>query len=487
MSIYFDYLIIGSGYAGLSAAALLSREGFSVCVLEAHTTIGGCASFYRKNKFTFDVGATTLSGVLPDQPVGKLFSELNISPKLKKVDPGLIIKISGKEMIRYADKEKWIEAAKFYFNSAGQQNFWENVFKIDKMAWEFISNNSYLPPNNIFDLIKLARIKNLHYSRLLTGLFSSVQKILNKYELSDPLFNLFIDEQLLITTQNTKLDAPFLTAAMGLAYPSETYYPYGGMYKPALEIMRVLKSNSGEIKFNRKVNSLDKKKDYYEVKTENGETFFAKGVLSSVPIWNMVELTSGEIQNYYQKYSDYFDFAWGAFTLNFAIETKVDLPSNYYQIHTEENIPNCDAKSFFVSFSEKNDFEKAPEGWRTITISCHTKVYRWQNITKETYGKQKEVTEKFIISKLFEEIPQLENSKLEWLLSGTPLTFEHYTQRKNGFVGGIPHSISKNWLKMPPNQTPFTNLYQIGDTAFPGQGTPGVILGALSTIRRILN
>ncbi len=74
-----------------------------------------------------------------------------------------------------------------------------------------------------------------------------------------------------------------------------------------------------------------------------------------------------------------------------------------------------------------------------------------------------------------------------YLLSGTPSTYEFYTGRFNGFVGGIPHSVKKNLLRMPPNKTPFTNLYMVGDTVFPGQGIPAVVLGALNTVNRIIS
>ena len=123
-----DYLIIGAGYSGLSAAALLANEKYSVLLLESHSKIGGCASFYKRKEFLFDVGATTLSGVLPYQPLGRLFNELKISPKLKKIDPGVIIKIGEREIVRYSDQRKWIEHAKEIFNSTNQEKFWEKIY-----------------------------------------------------------------------------------------------------------------------------------------------------------------------------------------------------------------------------------------------------------------------------------------------------------------------------------------------------------------------
>ena len=38
----YDIVIIGSGLGGLICAAVLSREGYSVCVLEKNDIPGGC-------------------------------------------------------------------------------------------------------------------------------------------------------------------------------------------------------------------------------------------------------------------------------------------------------------------------------------------------------------------------------------------------------------------------------------------------------------
>ncbi|MDZ7766217.1 MAG: FAD/NAD(P)-binding protein [Melioribacteraceae bacterium] len=197
-----DYLIIGAGYAGLSAAALLAKNKFSTLLLESHSKIGGCASHYKRKDFTFDVGATTFSGIKPNQPLGRLFKELSIEPKLKKVDPGLIAKIDGKEIIRYADKLKWTEAASEYFNSSKQINFWQKIFEIDELAWEFLSHNNSIPPNSLVDYIKLTKPTNLRYAKLLYGIFNGIQKEINKFQLTDKIFTSFLEEQLLITTQN---------------------------------------------------------------------------------------------------------------------------------------------------------------------------------------------------------------------------------------------------------------------------------------------
>lgn len=51
-----DILIIGAGYAGLSAAITLASHGRKVTVVEKHSTTGGRSRAFTENGFTFDMG-----------------------------------------------------------------------------------------------------------------------------------------------------------------------------------------------------------------------------------------------------------------------------------------------------------------------------------------------------------------------------------------------------------------------------------------------
>jgi phytoene dehydrogenase-like protein len=73
---------------------------------------------------------------------------------------------------------------------------------------------------------------------------------------------------------------------------------------------------------------------------------------------------------------------------------------------------------------------------------------------------------------------------VEARLIGTPRTFARYTHRARGRVGGVPSTFSALLHALPP-VTPFENLYLVGDTVYPGQGIPAVVLGALNVADRI--
>lgn len=62
-----DVIVIGSGLAGLSCAALLAHCGKKVAVLESHDTIGGCAHGWERRGFHFESGPSLYSGFSSDE------------------------------------------------------------------------------------------------------------------------------------------------------------------------------------------------------------------------------------------------------------------------------------------------------------------------------------------------------------------------------------------------------------------------------------
>ena len=49
-------IVIGAGFAGLSAASVLAKKGFKVTLLEKNDQPGGRARIWKKDGFTFDMG-----------------------------------------------------------------------------------------------------------------------------------------------------------------------------------------------------------------------------------------------------------------------------------------------------------------------------------------------------------------------------------------------------------------------------------------------
>ena len=83
---HFDVIIIGAGISGLTAAALLSKAGKSVCVLERHRLIGGYLQGFERKGFIFDTAIHWLNQYAEEGSVTHVFDYLgNDYPRALKM------------------------------------------------------------------------------------------------------------------------------------------------------------------------------------------------------------------------------------------------------------------------------------------------------------------------------------------------------------------------------------------------------------------
>ncbi|MBZ0307203.1 MAG: hypothetical protein K8I82_14130, partial [Anaerolineae bacterium] len=65
---------------------------------------------------------------------------------------------------------------------------------------------------------------------------------------------------------------------------------------------------------------------------------------------------------------------------------------------------------------------------------------------------------------------------IRFIMTGTPITFQRFTRRPRGMVGGFPQT---SLLAARGPRTGLKNVWLVGDSVFPGQSTAGVTAGGL--------
>ena len=126
----------------------------------------------------------------------------------------------------------------------------------------------------------------------------------------------------------------------------------------------------------------------------------------------------------------------------------------------------------------------APEGKRAVTISTHTNLSEWWRLfenDRPAYEERKiEYTER-ILERAELALPDL-RANIELALPGTPVTFQRFTRRERGWVGGFPQThLLRAWGPRIAE-----NLWMVGDSIFPGQSFPAVALGGMRVANALL-
>ncbi len=106
----YDIVIIGSGLGGLLCGAVLSKEGYSVCVLEKNAIPGGCFQGFRRFGRTLDTGVHYIGSMDEDEPLNRCFSYLGIMNEIKLVrldEDGFDRIVYPDKSYSYAMGEKW--------------------------------------------------------------------------------------------------------------------------------------------------------------------------------------------------------------------------------------------------------------------------------------------------------------------------------------------------------------------------------------------
>ena len=487
----YDTAVVGAGIGGLSAAALLARGGARVLVLEAIHYPGGCASSYRKAGAVFDVGATTFSGVAPGQPLDDLFRHIGRFDALLPADPPMGIHIDGRLVIRHRDRAAWVDEAERCFDRP-MHGFWTEVSSYSDTAYALMSAVPHLPPQSIGETVRNIRHVRSAVLRHLPHLFSSVAARIERHRAGSTAFRRFVDAQLLITSQAAAARVPFFAGALGLSYPDYPLYSVrGGMIRYARFLEERATAAGAHVAYLQPVRRVEQTAQGWRIETGSGASVLSDTVVTNIPVFNLPAMTEGAVRAHFERTVARVRRSgvrcWGAFTIYALVDAGVGahLPLNL-QVLLHAPLAGTGSSTLFLSFSHPADVQRAPSGLRTLTISTHLAPgHPAQQAGREEYRKWKQAVEEEILLALRAQVEDLCDMSFHFRQSGTPRTFEKYTSRHEGLVGGIPLDRALFPFRYPMPTPPFDGLYNIGDTIFPGQGIPGVTLGALAVAKRL--
>ena len=490
-------IVIGAGIGGLTAGALLAHKGYKVLILDQANVPGGCASTFKRQGFTFDVGATQVAGLEPGGIHQRIFAELGIDlPNATPCDPACAVYLPG-EMTPinvWRDPIRWQQERQKQFPQS--EHFWQLLATLFAISWEFQGRDPLLyPPRSLGDLWQL--IQAVRPNTLLTVPFTlmTVGNALTLCGLAhDCRLRTFLDLQLKLYSQVNADQTALLYAATALSVsqlPQGLFHLQGSIQVLSDRLVKSFRRDGGKLLLHHTVERIKVNHDQAEavvIKNEmTGEvwTQSADQIIANVTVQDLVKLLGENAPGGYTQRVAQLPPASGAFVVYLGVEDRAIPPAcpPHLQFMYDGDGPIGENNSLFVSVSHPGD-GRAPQGKATIIASSFVDPQPWW--CTEDYGALKQKYSQEAIAHLGQYF-DLKPENIICVEVATPRTFARYTRRDQGIVGGIGQRISTFGPFGFANRTPIQHLWLVGDSTHPGEGTAGVSYSALTVVKQILS
>ncbi|HEY8460332.1 MAG TPA: NAD(P)/FAD-dependent oxidoreductase [Blastocatellia bacterium] len=493
----FDVAIIGGGVAGMATAARLQAKGLTTIVCEAHREPGGCAGFFRRKGFAFDVGATTLVDFEPGGVGGELLEQIGMPAVEGEALPGYVAWLPDRQVTLYRDPRKWAaERLLKLGDSPAHQRWWGMIDRIAEAFWKASRRGIKMPLRNLPDLIRAARSLDIGDWPLVRHLNKTVGDSLRSIGLRDDraltgLLSMLIED----TVHSTIDDSPLINAALGMTIRGAGLTrSAGGMRGFWKRFTARYRSMGGELKTSCRAQRIEfcgsgSRSERRRFRIRAGEeTIVARQVVCALPIQATAELApdvvGGRLRRYLERDNRRLGGAVVAF-LGVPEEEVANQEFTHHQLLQSYDKPLGNGNNMFISVSSPGDLESAPPGRRAVMISTHCELGEWEHLTADEYESKKKLIGRQLVDFARRVYPDLGKQAVVFEI-GTPQTYERFTLRPRGAVGGARQTLANSNQHAVPHDLGIPGFWLAGDATWPGLGTVACALGSRLVAEAVL-
>jgi phytoene desaturase len=467
-------IVIGSGFAGLSAACHLAKKGYDVTVLEKNEVPGGRARKMEVGGYTFDMGPSWywMPEVFENffghfgKKVSDYYELTRLDPAYKIVfgkDDELTVPAGMKELRELFESYEAGSAAKL------DQFLKEAAYKYKVGMGEFV----FKPGLSLMEFADTRVLSSMFRLQMLTSMSAHVEKLFKNEKLRELL------KFPVLFLGATPEDTPAMYSLMNYAdLELGTWFPKGGMYK-IVEGMLALASELGV-----KVLSAQNVKKIVvsngkakKVTTDSGE--FEADIVVGAADYHHVEqhLLEPEHRVYDEKYWDKRTMAPSSLLFYLGVNKKLDnlLHHNLFfdedfKQHAVEiyKKPIWPSKPlFYACLASKTDSSSAPEGHENLFLLIPTAPALEDNDeTREHYYN-------VVMDRLENLSGQNIRAHVDYKMSYAHSNFISDYNAYKGNAYGLANTLRQTaFLKPKLRSKKVSNLFYAGQLTTPGPGVP---------------
>lgn len=489
---HYDVVVVGAGFAGLGAALTLAESGARVLVCEALNYPGGCASTYKRGAYRFEAGATLFSGFGSGQLFRRWIDRYALDITIDTHDP--LVEFRAEALTLAVTRERGglrdQLAALPGAPRTGLTAFFAEQQRVADALWPLLDEPGLLPPLDGAALRgHLARLPT--YLRLLPLLGRSLGQVLARHGLAEfrPL-RAYLDALCQITVQCSaeEAEAPFALAALDYYYRGAGHVR-GGIGRLAHGLVHAVQAAGGTVRMADAVRGLEPHDGGWRVVARQGPVC-ARAVIANVLPGALPALlgAGATLPPAARGPAAALEAGWGAAMLYLAVRPPAgqEAVPHHLQLVDDVVAPFSAGNHVFASISGPRDEGRAPEGLRTITVSTHVPLAELRRLPEAEQAARLDAIHTRMRDALRRRAPEWAAGIVEES-TASPRTFERFTRRPFGAVGGVPRRRGLHHYVEAFRSTEMApGLHLTGDTFFPGQSTLAAAVGGTRVAERVL-
>ncbi len=488
-SVTYDVVVVGGGMAGMATAARLQARGLRTVVCESHSKIGGCAGYFRRRGFSFDVGATTLVDFEPGGVGHDLLAEIGMDDDgdLGEALPGYMAWLPDRTVTLHQDSTLWAaERLRAFGDTSRHRRFWALIDQLAAVFWRASRRGIRLPLQSLADMphnIRSLGVENLPLARYLLW---SMGDALRACGLRDDSALAGLLAMLIEDTVHGRLDdAPLINCALGVTIRGAGLTrAQGGMRGFWQRFTDHYRAIGGEIRLNHRVEQIAGQFGQFRVQARRADGSLvmlrAKHVVCAIPAGLTERIASPVVGSRIRRRIERDSRQLGGAVVVFLGVPDAEVEGQaftHHQLLQDYDAPLGDGNNMFISVSAAGDRESAPPGQRAVMISTHCALEAWENLSDADYEAQRcQIGERLV--RYARRVYPCLGERAHVYEIGTPRTYAHFTGRPRGAVGGAHQTRWNSNQFALPHDIGVPGFWLVGDSTFPGLGTVACTLGS---------
>ncbi len=480
-------VVIGAGFAGLSAATSLAKKGFDVTLLEKNASPGGRARKLEIDGFTFDMGPSWYW--MPDV-FENYFKEFNTTVAeqydLVRLDPSYAVFFGKDDVMRIP---------------ANLNEFYQLFEKHEKGSSvplkKFLADAEYKYNVSMSDFVHKPSLSILEFIdfRILNAvvkmdLFKSISKYIKKHFTNPQLVQLLEFPVLFLGAKPN--ETPALYSMMNYAdIVLGTWYPMGGMFKIVEAMVNVAQKQGVKLKANETVEKIIIENGQATGVISNGVTYKADIVIGAADYHHVEQnLLEQKYRNYTESYWKSRKMAPSCLMYYIGIDKRIEGLEHHnlffdadFDQHAEEiyDRPQWPKNPLFYSTcASKTDKTVAPEGKENLVLLIPIAV---------DIEDTEEIREKYY-TLMMDRLEHLTGQSIKpFVIVKKSYAIKDFKNDYNSFGGnayGLANTLMQTAILKPSlKNKKVSNLYYAGQLTVPGPGVPPSIISGQVVAKEI--